>query len=377
MTRLGACVRKNLVECLRDWKITIFAVAFAPAFVLAMSGFLGHGNKPYAVAVVSPPESRFLADLRASAYDDGVPHYAVEAAATPQAALRALESRRVDAALVIPERFDDDVVLAAADRGRTPPRLQLHGDPGSSRYMVAAILLYSDLDAYVRRVSGERPPAEVDERLTGRGKALTEFDAAIPGLVVFALLNVTLTAGAAFLREVDRGTMIRLALSRLRTWEFVAGITVVQAALSVVSAMTALWAAQAVGFRFQGTLAAVAIVSAASSIGVVGVALLTAACLRTLHDLLTVGVIPYFVIMFFSGLMFPMASPELVRVGEGSVRLQDLLPLASSVPAFDRVLNEGAGVGAIGFHLALVLAVSAAWFAAGLWAFRQRHMRLA
>jgi ABC-2 type transport system permease protein len=242
---------------------------------------------------------------------------------------------------------------------------------------MAAIYLYSDLDVYTRALSGSRPPAEMDEKLTGQGRTITEFDAAVPGLIVFALLNATLTAGAAFLREVDRGTMLRLALSRLRAWEFVGAVTVVQAGICVTAVMLALLAALAAGFPFHGTLVAMVVLAAASSIGVVGVALLTAACLKTMHDLLTVGVAPYFVIMFFSGLMFPMPQWVLFQVGGRTVRHQDLLPLASSVTAFDRVMNYGAGLGALGFELVLVTTISAAWFGVGLWAFERRHMRLA
>jgi ABC-2 type transport system permease protein len=250
------------------------------------------------------------------------------------------------------------------------------GDPGNRRYSVAAIFLYSDLDAHVRALSNARPAAEMVETLTGQGSTITEFDAAVPGLVVFALLNALLTAGAAFLREVDRGTMVRLALSRLRAWEFVGAITIVQALICVAAMMLALAAALAVGFPFRGSYLAMTVLAVASSVGVVGVALLTAAFLKTVHDLLTVGVAPYFVIMFFSGLMFPTPRTVLLRLGDHTVRHLDLLPLASSVTAFDRVMNYGTGLGSLGFDLALVGVGSLAWFAAGLWAYRRRHMRL-
>lgn len=381
MSRFLACLRKTAVESLRDWKITVFALLFAPAFVLAMSGFLGRGSKPCEIAVAGGGGpgggvAAFLQLLQDSRYGDGVPHYAIRRVARAEEALPDLEDRSLDAVVALPPGLDAAVAAAAADTARAAPRLRLWGDPRNPRYAVAAILLYTDLDRYARRHAPARPPVEMDETLTGRGAALSEFDLMVPGLVVFALLNVLLTAGAAFLREVDRGTMLRLSLSRVRAWEFVGSISVAQAAISVAAALLTLGAAQACGFRFQGSPAALLAVSLLSAIGVIGLALLTAACLRTVHDLLTVGVGPYMVIMFFSGLMFPLPPGGLLELGGHPLRLQDALPLAASVTAFNRVLNYGAGLGGLGFELALVSVVSLGWFGLGLWAYRRRHMKL-
>lgn len=381
MKRFNACFRKNLVESLRDWKILIFAIFFAPCFVFILYSLYGQGNRPFRVAVVGGVDSNqpagFLELLRGSRYDDGKPHFLLESSGNEHQARRRLESRSVDAVLIIPEGFDAAARRSAADAKAPAGRLRLLGDPRFSSYVMAAICLYGDLERYCRRLSSQRPPAEMDETLIGQGAALTEFDMAVPGIIVFGLLNVTLTAGAAFLREVERKTIVRLTLSRLTAGEFVGSITLGQALICTLSMALALISTLACGFQFKGTIGAMIVICALSSLGVVGVSLFTAAFLRSVHDLLTVGVVPYFVIMFFSGVMFPPPRVVLFRLGSHALLLHDLLPLAASVTAFNKVMNYGAPLTEIVFELVLVVAVSGLWLAAGLWLFKTRQMELA
>lgn len=81
---------------------------------------------------------------------------------------------------------------------------------------------------------------------------------------------------------------------------------------------------------------------------------------------MTVGVIPYFMVMFFAGIFFPLPPLEVMSFGENVIRLN----------AMNKILNSGAGIGDIGFEMTGVAFVSVIYLIIGLAAFRYRHMRL-
>jgi ABC-2 type transport system permease protein len=101
---------------------------------------------------------------------------------------------------------------------------------------------------------------------------------------------------------------------------------------------------------------------------------LVAAFLRTVFDLVTIGCFPFFILMFFSGGMFPLPGVPLFHIGGRAVELNAVLPTTHAIAALNRVLSYGAGVGDILFDLSALLLATAAYYALGTWIFRRRHM---
>lgn len=87
--------------------------------------------------------------------------------------------------------------------------------------------------------------------------------------------------------------------------------------------------------------------NAAATPSVVALSLLVAAFMRTIFELLTVGVFPFFILMFFSDCMFPMPKIPLLRLAGHAFNLTDILPTSLATRAFGRILNFGAGLGDI------------------------------
>jgi ABC-2 type transport system permease protein len=381
--RFKAYFIKTLKENLRDWKILIFTLLFAPCFVLVLYGAYGHSNHSYNVILINRDQtgekihsSAVIKLLQEDKYPDGVPKFKLSLFDDTESALEKLKNRSADAVAVIPEELSKTLIEAAANNSYTPAKLKLYGDPRNSRYAVAAILLLTDLDMYVRQVTKAKVPLDYDETLLGEGKAFTDFDFYVPGIIVLAVLNVMFTAGASLIKEVDKGTMQRLILSRLTTGEMFGAISVIQIALGLVSMLLALLVAMACGFEFKGSYPALILVGVLSEISVMGLALITVSFLKSVFDLMTVGVIPYFVVMFFAGVFFPLPQIQIAAIGENIVRLNDLLPLSLAVTALNKVLNFGSGIPDIWFELCGILLVSLTYGCTGLWLFRRRHMKL-
>jgi ABC-2 type transport system permease protein len=192
---------------------------------------------------------------------------------------------------------------------------------------------------------------------------------------VLALIMILFTAAASLVREVDRGTMIRLQLSPLGSFEMLAAVTVSQVLLGVAALGLTYLAAFSVGYRSSGSLGAVLAIGGLATVGVVAISVVVAAFLRTIFELLTVGVFPFFVLMFFSECMFPLPRIPVFSIAGNQVYANDVLPTSPAVRALQRVLNHGAGLGDVGFELAVVAVTSAAYFAFGVWLFRRRHNR--
>lgn len=381
--RFQAYLLKTLKENLRDWKILIFALAFAPCFIFIMYAAFGNRNQSYTIILINheTPDDKvhskaLLNLLTDSTYADGGRKYRITLSTNTEESIARLKNRSADALAVIPADFTSTLKTAAVTTSYTPVKLKLYGDPRNSRYAIASILLLTDCDNFIKDVTHVKTPVELDEELIGKGKALTEFDFQVPGIIVFALLNVMFTAGASFIKEIEKGTVTRLYMSKMKTVEMIGAISTIQAVLCVLSMILTLLAALLCGFEFNGSWAAFIVIGMISSTGILGIALVTVSFIRTVYDLMTVGVIPYFVVMFFAGMFFPLPPLVIATVGTNTVRLNDFLPLSLSVTAFNKVLNYGSGLFELGFETAGVTVVSLLYFIIGLYLFHRRHMRL-
>lgn len=378
-----AYLMKTLIESIRDWKLLIFVMLFAPCFVFGMYAAFGRSSQSYNIEVINDDVAgngehgeAVLEMLKGMKHTDGVHKYKLHYAPDTEEVSRRLKNRSADAGIVIPEGFSETLDNAAGKADYKPLKIKLMGDPRNSRYSIASIYLLTDIDLYNKSVVDTSTPIDWEEELIGSGEVLTDFDLYVPGLVVLALLNVIFTAGAALIKEVEKGTMQRLVLSRLKSWQFIAAVSVIQGMFCIAAMFLTLWAARLCGFAFQGSYTAFFVIGLISGIAIMGISMITASFIKTVYDLLTVGMLPYFLIMLFGGIFFPLPPIALFTYGDSIFRLSDLLPLSLSVSALNKSLNYGWGIGELGFDLAALTAVSVLYYLFGLWAFGKRQMRM-
>ena len=133
----------------------------------------------------------------------------------------------------------------------------------------------------------------------------------------------------------------------------------------------------AVGFGYQssGSLLAMSVVGILSCLAIIAISVLVAALLRTIFDLMTIGCFPFFILMFFSGGMFPIPTISLFSFGEHSIHVNDVLPTTHSITAFGKILNQGLGLGDVFFELGAIVVLTTLYFALGILLFTRRHMR--
>jgi ABC-2 type transport system permease protein len=216
---------------------------------------------------------------------------------------------------------------------------------------------------------------EFDVQSVSGVQSLSSFDLYVPGLLALAVIMLMFTAAASLIKEKDKGTLVRLRISNMTTFEWLAAVTLTQVVLGVLAVALTLETAIALGYEPSGSLIAMALICVLSSLAIVAVSVAVAAWLRTIFDLMTIGSFPFFILMFFSGGMFPLPDVRVVEIAGRSLNANDILPTTHSIAAFDKVLNRGAEVRDLGFELSAIVVLSVAFFALGTWLFTKRHMQ--
>jgi ABC-2 type transport system permease protein len=385
--RFMAYTRKTLLETVRDWKLLLFTLFFAPCFVFILYGAYGGGSPSFHVAVFnqdvaggSGHGAAVARQLEQATYKDGSPlfkvRYPERDGGSLEDALKRVEKRSLDAVLVLPESLSTVMDQAAAGESYTGVPYKLYGDPRNSKYTLAAIYLITEVEAYMHAAAPAKLPLTLQEELIGDGPALTDFDLYIPGLLVMAFLNILFTAGASFIKETEKGTITRLYLSRLRVREMIGSISLVQLVLGMASFVLTLAAARICGYTWKGQADSVLLVALVSVIGVLGLTLVAVSFMRSVFDVMTIGMVPYFLVMFFAGIFFPLPSVELFSIAGTAFRASDLLPLSLSVSALNQALNFGSGIREISLEVMYNLLVACGYFMMGLCLFRRKHMKL-
>ena len=107
----------------------------------------------------------------------------------------------------------------------------------------------------------------------------------------------------------------------------------------------------------------------------IGVGLVVACFARTVTRAFLVANLPFILLMFFSGSIFPMGKVALFEVAGHTVGLWDILPPTHAVVALNKILSLGAGFGDVLWELGWLLGLSAIYFGAGVWLFRRTHLR--
>jgi ABC-2 type transport system permease protein len=389
LRRLSSLFRKEMTETFRDWKMLSMTLTFAPFFVLVMYAYLGHSPPVYQVAVVNLDEGARTAEgdsfhggqelllaLRAVRSPEGDQVLRVREAA-PAETEDLLESRGADLVVSIPREFSQALVdfrEGTRTGSDSPVPIRSRGDPANPDYIMAAVWADMTTLAYVEYASGIRSPLVLQPEAVSDATSLTDFQLYVPGLLVLSLMMLMFTGAGALIREKDKGTLTRLRLSNLTVLEWLTAVSVTQLIVGVLALFLTYATAWAVGYRANGDIPVLLFVGALTSISVMAFSVLVAAFLRTVFDLVTIGCFPFFILMFFSGGMFPLPGVPLFHIGERAVELNAVLPTTHAIAALNRVLSYGAGVGDILFDLTALLLATAAYYALGTWIFRRRHM---
>jgi ABC-2 type transport system permease protein len=387
--RVVSLFRKTLIENIRDWKILIVTITFAPLFVLLMYFYVGEtARSSYRILVINRDagvsisnEGDFYAgsDLIHMMMDvndsEGRQVLEVTQEQDWDTAYLQLMNNTVDLVVEVPEHFSSTLVDFSEGNRPDPVIVQTYGDPSKANYLMAAV--WNDMIAYeyAASIAGLNSPLEIQVNSVSGKQDLNEFELYVPALLGLALMMLMFTAAASIIKEKDEGTIIRLRLSNMRTFEWLLAVSLVQVILGMLALLATYLTAVAFGYETSGSLGAMMFIGFLSSLSIIAISLIVAAYLRTIFDLMTIGCFPFFILMFFSGGMFPLPPLRLFTVGERVININDILPTTHTINAMSKILSHNAGLQDVVFEISAISLLTVVLFVLGVWVFSRRHMR--
>ena len=380
--------KKAMLENFRDWKILILGMTFAPFFAVLMYFYFGEAAETYSLVFVN--HDRGAADEVGKAFNAGqsliskIKQFSGQEGAIVlnvseerdmASAQELLKNKSSDLIVEIPADFSQ-VLRDFKEGSRSAQALvKTFGDPTNPKYIMSAAWSDSLAFQFATDWTGlEWPLAFATENLSPK-KNLTDFDLYVPGLLGLALMMLMFTAAATLIKEKDKGTLVRLRISNMTTAEWLTAMSLSQVIIGLLALGSTYLTAVVLGYQPTGSMMAVTAVGILSCLAIIAISILVAAWLRTIFDLMTVGCFPFFVLMFFSGGMFPIPAISLLTLGGRSIDVNDILPTTHSIAAFGKILNQGSGLGDVAFEMGAIAVLTAVYFAAGIWLFSKRHMR--
>jgi ABC-2 type transport system permease protein len=386
--RFISLFKKTMIENFRDWKILILTLTMAPFFVVLMYFYFEEtAQTAYRVIVVNQDQGATTGQIRLNAgqaliselakarYPEGTKILEVEQESEMAEARSRLENNTADLVVEIPIGFSK--VLLDYSLGNQPPPavIRTYGNPANTRFMMAAVWSDTITYAYSLAATGLQVPLELQASTTQGVKSLTDFDLYVPGLLGLAVIAMMFTAAASLIYEKDKGTLIRLRISNMTPFEWLSAVSLTQVIIGLVAVALTFLTALALGYQTSGSMFALLIVALLSSLSIMAISLLVAAFLRTIFDLMTIGCFPFFILMFFSGGLFPLPPLRIFTMGSRPININDILPTTHTISAMDRILNYGAGLSDLTYEIVTIVILTVAYFALGAWLFSRRHLQ--
>jgi ABC-2 type transport system permease protein len=374
-----ACFIKTFKENIRDWKILILAIVFAPFFVYMMYMYMGDsGSSVYNVVLINNDEkgkisNELIDEWKKMKTEDGKSVLKIREVSDSLTAREMIKNKDADLFITIPEDFSDSFKMFIDDGEGSLSPLKSYGDQANMKYMIAASFVDYITFSYISQKTGIEIPFNVKYEYAGRGKSLSEFDLYVPALLVLSIIMMLFTAGASIVREVEKDTITRLALSKLTSAEFMTALSLNQIIIGLICLLLTLLAAFSVGYTTSGSLPLLLRVGTLACFSVISISIITSCFIKTMFGLLTLGCFPFFILMFFSDCFLPLPKINLFSLAGNQVYLNDILPTATATRAFNKILNYDSGFSDVLFEILWILGISLVYFFIGVWLFRKKY----
>jgi ABC-2 type transport system permease protein len=387
--RMWSVFRKSVREQKRDLMVLGLSLAFAPLFVVLywlMTG--GTGSTAYGVLVINNDVSVTLANgsslsagqdiirgMEGLTYKNGSPLLRVSRVVDRAEAETQLRNRGAAILIVIPPDFSR--VIRAMLEGSEPitTSVTFVGDLTNPYYTIAAVTTMMVADNYIQAASPQPRLVQMVETPLGASAARTEFENYVPGLFVLSVILLVFQASMTVAREIEGGTLLRLQLTRVTSFELLGGITAWLVVVAVAEVLVTFVTAWACGFHSQGPLWVAVAVGIITSFSIIGVGMIVASFSKTVSQAFVIANFPLGFFMFLTGAAFPLPRYTLFTIAGHAVGPTDVLPPTHAVVALNKVLTLGAGLGDVIYELAALLVLSALYFAIGVWLFKRTHLK--
>lgn len=376
--KLLAAVVKTLKENIREWKVLVMVLGFAPFFLIMMYLLYGGGPTIYKIGLMNLDQqissSELISTLKETKGQGESELFELVPVSEKHELEMGIKDKSIDLGLVIPGNYSARINVVKEREEQSPSIVEFYGSMNNVRYPVAAVMVGDAITKQGIAATEIELPVEVNETFLEQQAPSNEFESYVPGLLSLAVLMIMFSGSAAIVRENDKKTLLRLKLSQISALSYLTAVGIVQALISIAALVLSYWTAIGLGYQPAGSFGTVLIVGVLSSLSIVSVSLVVASFLNTVFDVLTAGCFPFFILMFFSGSMFPLPKLSIITVLDHPLGITDVLPLSHTVNAFNKILNYGAGWQEIWFEVTMIVLLTLVYFVAGIVLYQKRKL---
>jgi ABC-2 type transport system permease protein len=382
--KLLSVIRKSLKEQIRSFWLLILTISTAPFFVLVYYLITQSYEVKYDVLILNKDLGvqidSMIIDHGKLLIEKYIENNKESSLITKEIETRAkaeekLKNRKADILMVIPENFSEQLSRTSETQKIHQYDIEFAGDLTNQNYIIAAIWTHSLLSGYITGVTNIQEPFKFIETFIGTSGNRSDFEIAVPGLLVLSIIMLMLSASSAIVVEAEKKTLTRLKISKVTALEFLSGVSIIQILLGVLGVVLTLAVALGFGFRFEGSLLLVLLIAVLTSISIIAFSVIIAAFSKSVTQVLIAGNFPLFLFMFFSGAMFPLNVNEWFSIGDYGISIISFLSPAHAVSALNKILIMQQGFTGIITEIIILILLSALYFLIGVWFFRRRHMK--
>ncbi|MFC1734053.1 ABC transporter permease [candidate division KSB1 bacterium] len=385
MNKIVSIIRKSCKEQLRDFWIFIITITTASIFVFMYYAMLESEKTEYKIIGINndtgttTKSGSFInhGDILMMIFGQGIVTddeniLTISRMENRKKAEIRLMKRKAHLLMIIPERFSEAIEQKKQDEIK--PQIEFAGNITDVKYLVSAVLAGEIYSQYVIEAAEIELPVTFKETSMGSSGELSDFELYVPGMIIFSIIMLIMTATTAVVRESEHFTLKRLKISNMTTFQLMTGISVVQIFVGVLSVAIAMLAAVLLGYSFSGSVMAFSIIILFTIISMIAFSVLFAAFCKTVTEIMVIGMIPFFILMIFTGAMFKINAVKLFSIGDYDIAVNHILSPTFAVEAVEKVLIYGAGIGDVWFELLAIIILSVFYYFLGIYLFRKRHM---
>jgi len=412
---------KDFKELVRDRRGLFFILLF-PIFFMMIFGFafggMGEGNTPHNIAVVNYDQgtinstggnvnygNNLITALQDANYENSSVKLFNITTTTDSQAQDLLRHRTVDAELIIPTSFSNSMTAlvnntiqsstgqassANSSTSNSTSTVIISGDTGFMGFGVAQGILVGVLGQYQENVvtnvtntlagtPGAVPTKFIDTKVQSipGTSSFTQFDFLAPGMMVFAILLLATTVAAILTREVESGTLLRLKMSKMTSFDLLFGGLIPWSLVAGAQVVILLTVAILLGLHWQGSFYSIILaifIGIIAGVASIALAMLIASFAKNDRQAANLGTLIVVPTSFLTGAFFPLPDVFINFLGH-SFKIYDILPWTHTLTALRSVLIFGSGWNSVSYEVGISALLTVILFVIGVILFSKTRLR--
>lgn len=390
---------KDLKELLRDRRGLFFILLF-PLFFMLIFGFafggMGDSNTPHNIAIINydhgvamPGGTNInfgdkitdtLKDVKYPGNDTNMFNVTLTSESNAD---NLVKQRTVDAELIIPANLSKSISTL------TPSTVIVRGDTGYSGFGIAQAMLSSVLEQSQSKLSasiqnGGASSAQSQQLIQGKVEGMpgtnsfTAFDYIAPGMMVFAILMLSTSVATILTREVESGTLRRLKLSKMTSFDFLFGGLLPWSLVAAAQVLILFAVAIGIGFHWQGGINSIImalIIGIIGGVASISLGMIIASFARSPPQAGQLGTLVAVPLTFMVGAFFQLPQMVIGSFMGQQLQVYDILPWYHVANALRYVLTYTGSWNLIIWQIAWAIVLSAILFVIGVFLFSKNRLR--